>query len=140
MSIIKSFFKELSKILNLNVRVITKSGRVFEGIFSAYDPDTLSLLLTDGKLEDGSKYDRIFVAGHDVCSIIPIEKPFDLEGLAEKLAKIFPPGEVKYVEEARAILVMDKVKVTPSGVEGSGPIADRVKEIFDSYVEEVKGK
>jgi hypothetical protein len=30
------------------------------------------------------------------------------------------------------------VKVTEEGVEGTGPIAERVQKIFDSYIEELE--
>ena len=44
---------------------------------------------------------------------------------------------VKYYEEARVIVVANRVKVTEEGVvEGTGPIAERVRKIYEEYVAE----
>jgi hypothetical protein len=49
------------------------------------------------------------------------------------------PGLVKIREDVGAIIVMDKIKVTQTGIEeGSGLAADRVKAIYDEFVRETK--
>jgi len=35
---------------------------------------------------------------------------------------------------------MDKIRVTEKGVEGSGPMAERVKDIFNDFIEKAKAK
>jgi hypothetical protein len=45
------------------------------------------------------------------------------------------PDHITMSDETNTITVMGRVKVTPEGIaEGSGPVADRVKVIFDEYV------
>ena len=67
-----------------------------------------------------------------------LEKPFDLRLLAERIERVFP-GMVKLREDIGAIIVMDKIKVTESGVvEGTGPSADRVRSIYEDYISELK--
>lgn len=136
----RRFFKELAKSLDSAVRVSTINGKTYIGILQGYDPNTLSICLTDGKIEDGPSFGKIFIFGHQISEIILTEKPFDLAKLAARLEKLFPPGEVKYLEDARAIMVLNKVKVTEKGVEGSGLIADRVRQIYEQFVQEIASK
>ncbi|MHA1470944.1 MAG: Lsm family RNA-binding protein, partial [Candidatus Asgardarchaeia archaeon] len=102
-----------------------------------YDPTSLSICLEKGKLQDGTKFDKIFLYGQYIKYLMPTEKLIDLRPLVERLTRLFPAGGVKYIEDTRTIIVMDKVKVTPKGVEGSGAIAKRVKEIYDQYMSEI---
>jgi hypothetical protein len=42
-------------------------------------------------------------------------------------------------EDVRAIIVMDKIKVTQNGIEeGTGLAADRIKAIYDEFIRETK--
>jgi hypothetical protein len=78
------------------------------------------------------------VNGSFVKEIKLLERPFDLKALSDRLSRIFP-GLVKIREDIGAIIVMDKIKVTESGIEeGSGLAASRVKAIYDEFVKEPK--
>jgi hypothetical protein len=67
-----------------------------------------------------------------------MEKPFDFKSLSDRLSRVFP-GLVKIREDVGAIIVMDKIKVTQTGIEeGSGLAADRVKAIYDEFMRETK--
>jgi len=58
----------------------------------------------------------------------------DLKELARRLSRTFP-DLVTMSDSTNTITVMGRVKVTSEGVaEGSGPVADRVKTIFEEYV------
>jgi len=75
---------------------------------------------------------------HDITEIKLMEKPFDFKSLSDRLSRVFP-GLVKIREDVGAIIVMDKIKVTQTGIEeGSGLAADRVKAIYDEFVRETK--
>ena len=132
----RNFFKQLAMLVEMPVKVTTSFNRTYLGVLKGYDPASLSLCLVDAKDEKGSPFDKIFITGRYIVELILAEKPFDLSGLSEEIGKLFPPGEVKYDEEARVITVLNKVKVTEKGVEGTGPIAERVQRIFEKYVEE----
>ncbi len=81
---------------------------------------------------------RLVLNGAVVMSISSAEKPFDLKALAGRLEKVFPTM-VKLYEDKGFIWVMDKVKLTEKGVvEGSGPAADRVQKVYDTFMSEVK--
>jgi len=131
---VRRFSTELSSLLDKKVRVITASGSSYEGKLIAYDQSTLTLILASARDEKGNAYARVLINGHYVAQILRLEEPFDLKGLAEALEKAFPNMVVLH-EDVGVITVMDRVRVTESGViEGSGPVAERVKKIFEEFI------
>lgn len=130
----RRFSTELASLLDKKIRVIVVGGHYYEGKLVAYDQNTLSMILTNAKDEKGNIYARVVVNGHYVTEVLRLEEPFDLKGLAEVLERSFP-NMVMFHEEAGVITVMDRVRVTEAGViEGSGPVAERVKKIFEEFV------
>ena len=125
---------ELSSLLGRSVEVRTAQGRVYEGRLVAYDHSNLNLCLADARDSEGRTLSRVFIAGGSVTEIIRKEEPFDLRGLAEALERVFPKM-VTLHEEAGVITVMDRVRVTEQGVvEGTGPVAERAKKVFEEFV------
>jgi len=81
---------------------------------------------------------KVILNGTFVKEIKLMEKPFDFKALSDRISRVFP-GLVKIREDVGAIIVMDKIKVTQSGIEeGSGLAADRVKAIYEEFVKETK--
>jgi hypothetical protein len=135
----RNFFKELASLIGSAVIITTTAGKTFTGELKGYDPNSLGICLAGARDEGGKSFHRLILNGSIVGEIVKAEEPFDLKALASEIQRIFPPGEVKYIEDARVIQVLDKIKVTESGVEGSGPLTERVKMIFDKFVQE-RGK
>ena len=130
----KKYIEELSSIVGKRVRVDTEEGEV-EGTLIAVDP--LLNLIIEVKAETTI---RIVYSSKVVKKITLLEELFDLKGLADRLNKVFP-NMVKLREDIGAIIVMDKIKVTKSGVvEGTGPSAEKVKQVYDAYLQELKSK
>ena len=135
----RRFFRELISLLESPVNVIMTSGKTYGGILKGFDVNTLSLVLANAKDNEGNLAHRVFINGNNIVELVKTEEPFDLKGLAEELQKIFPPGEVKYMEDARIISIHNKIRITEKGVEGTGPIAERVRKVYDHYFEEKEG-
>jgi len=68
-----------------------------------------------------------------------VEREIDLRGFAKYAEKFFP-GMVKYIEESNIVLISDKVRVSEIGIEGSGPLAERVKQIYEEFVRRQRGE
>ncbi|MEM1573806.1 MAG: Lsm family RNA-binding protein [Candidatus Methanomethylicaceae archaeon] len=132
----KRYVSELNNFIDRIVKVITIRGTVYEGKLIGLDFSNLNICLSDVLIE-GEKYPRVVINGNAISEIILKEKPFDLKGLSDRLSKLFP-NMVKYYEDAGFIMVMDRIKVTAEGVEGSGPMYERVKKVYDQYVIEQK--
>ncbi len=136
----RHFFKELTSLIGATVVVSTSVGRTLTGKMRGFDPTTLSVVLAEARDTKGSMYHRIVITGHTILELIKTEDPFDMKGLATQLETLFPPGEVRFLEDARVIVVLNKVRVTEEGVEGTGPLADRIRKVYSRFVEEQQAK
>ncbi|HEX7033299.1 MAG TPA: Lsm family RNA-binding protein [Nitrososphaera sp.] len=130
----RKFGEETLQFLGKKVSVETSDNRVYNATLAGID-EKLDVALDN---VEGHGITKMIINGAFVKEIRLMEKPFDFKALADRLSRVFP-GLVKVREDVGAIIVMDKIKVTQSGVEeGSGLAADRVKSIFDEFMREVK--
>jgi small nuclear ribonucleoprotein (snRNP)-like protein len=132
--ITRRFGEETLQFIGKKVSVETSDQKIYNGILVGIDEKldvVLDNLDTQGIL-------KLILNGSFVKEIKLMERPFDFKALSERLARVFP-GLVKIREDVGAIIVMDKIKVTQSGVEeGIGLAADRVKAIYDEFIRETK--
>jgi len=128
----RRFMIEMMNMLNRKVRVSLMSGKEIEGTLLGFN-DNMDIVLGDVALSENKKVPRIVILRHMIGTICLTEERLELRELAKFLEKYFP-GMIRYVEEANVILVGDRIRVTEAGVEGSGPLAKRVKEIFDEFL------
>ena len=132
----RRFFEELGQLISKPVRVEDTNGKVFDGILLGYESNTMSVCLGDVASEQGTKIHRVFVYGPTIAKVSATERPFNLEGLAERLERVFP-NMVRIYSDASIIVVMDKIRVNETGVvEGTGPAADRVRDIYQRFISE----
>jgi small nuclear ribonucleoprotein (snRNP)-like protein len=132
--LVRKFGEEAIQFLGKKVSVETSDQRVYKGTLSGIG-ERLDLILND---IEGTGILKMIINGTFVKEIKLMEKPFDFKALSERLSKVFP-GLVRIREDVGAIIVMDKIKVTESGVEeGSGLAADRVKVIYDEFMREIR--
>ena len=131
---LRRFLMDLAELLDRKVLVITRDGKTFEGKLSGFDHPSLNISLVEVKAGDET-YPKVIIRGDVIAEIIAKEKPlFDAREFAEILKKYFP-NLVKVHEEAGVVMVGDRIRITEKGVEGVGPIADRVRKLFNDYIE-----
>ncbi len=134
----RRFFEELGLLINKVVIVEDSKGKVLEGTLLGYDASSMSVCLGEVKGQKGTKIHRVFLYGSTIAKVSATERPFNLEGLKERLERVFP-NMVRLYTDAGIIVVMDKIRVNESGiVEGSGPAADRVRDVYERFVSEAK--
>jgi small nuclear ribonucleoprotein (snRNP)-like protein len=132
----RKFFEEFGQLITKPVKIDDVNGKAIEGILLGYDSNTLTVCLGDVAGDQGTKIHRVFVYGPTIATISASERPFNLEGLADRLERVFP-NMVRTYAEAGIIVVMDKIRVNETGVvEGSGPAADRVRDIHQRFLNE----
>lgn len=131
-----NFFKDLTSLVGKKVKVNLEGGRAYTGRLRSYEAGTLSLCLTDAEDDGGNTYSKVFIRGDKVVDFFQIEEGMNLRELYMEISKVFPHGDVEFLEDNNVILVLKKVKVTEKGVEGEGPIARRVKEIYERFMAE----
>lgn len=131
---IRKFYEEILQFVGKKVLIETSYDKNYSGTLSAID-ERLDTVLEN---LEGQGILRIIINGTFVKEIKLLEKPFDLKGLADRLSRVFP-GLVRIRDDVKAIIVMDKIKVTEYGIEeGSGLAADRVKSIYEEFMREFK--
>jgi small nuclear ribonucleoprotein (snRNP)-like protein len=131
---LRKFYEEILQFVGKKVSIETSYDKNYSGTLSAID-EKLDTVLEN---VEGQGILRIIINGSFVKEIKLLEKPFDLKGLADRLSRVFP-GLVKIRDDVKAIIVMDKIKVTEYGIEeGSGLAADRVKSIYEEFMREFK--
>lgn len=128
----KKFAEELASLVGKKVIIETMDGIKYDGQLSAISED-LNVILSN--VVGGENIKKLIINGNFVKRVELTEKLFDLKALAVKLEKIFP-NNVRLMEELGAIMVMDKIKVTEKGVEGTGLATIRVREIYEEYLRE----
>ena len=132
----RKFFDEFSQLIGKPVRVEDENGKVFDGMLIGYDSSTMGICLANVAGEQGTKIHRVFIYGPTIAKVSATETPFNLEGLAERLERVFP-NMIRVFSDAGIIVVMDKIRVNETGViEGTGPAADRVHDIYQRFVSE----
>ncbi|MFW9856099.1 MAG: Lsm family RNA-binding protein [Candidatus Thorarchaeota archaeon] len=131
----RNYQKEITAFTNRRVAIILKNGKKYTGELKGINPETLTTVLIKAKRDDdATEIHRICLNGDQLAEIYLEEAPFDLLGLKEELEQIFRrPGDVKLFEEAGLLVILERVKVSESGVEGAGPVADRVRAIYNRY-------
>jgi small nuclear ribonucleoprotein (snRNP)-like protein len=130
----RKFGEETLHFIGKKVAVETSDSKIYNGTLAGID-DKLDVILDN---VEGHGILKVILNGAFVKEIRLMEKPFDFKALAERLERAFP-GLVRVREDVGAIVVMDKIKVTQSGVEeGTGLSADRVRSIFDAFMKETK--
>jgi len=130
----RKFNEEMLQFVGKKVSVETSDQKNYDGVMAAID-DKLDVVLDN---VEGRGIIKLIINGSFVKEVKLLEKPFDLRGLADRLARVFP-GLVKIRDDVQAIIVMDKIKVTQAGVEeGVGLAADRVKAVYDEFMRDSK--
>ena len=144
----RDYTRELSSFLGKRVVVDTipqsnQKQRTYTGKMTAIAPEggggfvVLKDVIVKEEDTQINKFHKIFLNGNLVGSIVVEDVPFALPRLAIELEKTFRrPGDVKLYEDSGLIVVLERVKVTEKGVEGTGPVADRVEAIYQRFVKE----
>ncbi len=134
---LRAFNREIAAVMGATVDVVLSNGKKYTGTLKGFDQNSLSIILSDVVDHgDESKTPKIFIYGKSIVSFSVAEIEVSLEGLARQLEKQFPPGGVRYYADTGTVLVMNKIRITSEGVDGTGPLYERVKEIADSWLEE----
>ncbi len=133
--VFRRFGDELSSFIGKPVVVATGEGKDYGGVLLGVD-EGLNLIL-DKVTGAGENVFKVAINGSNVREIKLMAKPFDFRALGERMNRVFP-GLVAVREDLGVIMVMDKIKVTEKGVEGTGLAVDKAKAIYDEYMREVK--
>jgi small nuclear ribonucleoprotein (snRNP)-like protein len=132
----RAFNRELAAVVGATVEVVINTGKTYAGTLKGIDQNTLSIVLSDVVADGETNIPNIFIYGSSIVSFSVAEREISLEGLAKELEKTFPPGGVQFYPDTGIILVMNKIRISKDGIEGSGPLYERVAVIADDWLKE----
>jgi small nuclear ribonucleoprotein (snRNP)-like protein len=132
----RAFNRELAAVVGATVEVVINTGKTYAGTLKGIDQNSLSIVLSDVVADGETNIPKIFIYGNSIVSFSVAEKEISLEGLAKELEKTFPPGGVQFYPDTGIILVMNKIRISKDGIEGSGPLYERVAVIADDWLKE----
>ncbi len=140
LNINRNFNKEINLLLDMQVRVVlNEQDRYFSGKLTGYDITSGTISLSNAADHKGAKFTKIVLHGNSWSLIYQTQKPFPILELKERIAQIFPTGQVKYMEDSDTINILNgKIIVNDNGVQGNGPTAARVSKLFEEFMEELK--
>ena len=132
----RAFNRELAAVVGATVEVVINTGKTYAGTLKGIDQNTLSIVLSDVVADGETSIPKIFIYGSSIITFSVAEREISLEGLAKELEKTFPPGGVQFYPDTGIILVMNKIRISKEGIEGSGPLYERVAVIADDWLKE----
>jgi small nuclear ribonucleoprotein (snRNP)-like protein len=132
----RAFNRELAAVVGATVEVVINTGKTYSGTLKGIDQTSLSIILSDVTAEGETSIPKIFIYGSSIVSFSVAEREVSLEGLAKELEKTFPPGGVQFYPETGIILVMNKIRISKDGLEGSGPLYERVAVIAEDWLKD----
>ncbi|MGY5864688.1 MAG: Lsm family RNA-binding protein [Candidatus Thorarchaeota archaeon] len=132
----RAFNRELAAVVGATVEVVINTGKTYSGTLKGIDQTSLSIILSDVIADGETSIPKIFLYGSSIVSFSVAEREVSLEGLAKELEKTFPPGGVQFYPDTGIILVMNKIRISKDGIEGSGPLYERVAVIADDWLKE----
>ena len=137
-NILRKFNEEITNLIGSFVSVVTSNGNKYKGKLIGIT-ENLNLVLDNIESKEENKEEKVYkivLNGDFVSEIGLLSEPFNLKALGERLEKVFP-GLVKIHEDIKAIIVMDKIKVTDKGLtEGIGLAAERVRAVYEEFIKD----
>jgi hypothetical protein len=132
---------DLSAMLDKLVIVRLTSNRTYTGILNSYETTPFLISLTNAKDNENNVFYRVLINGEYVSEILlkssPLFEPREFASFLEKALGL-RSTDIKVYDEAGVVVVLDKIKVTENGVEGSGPMAQKVYDVFNDYIKRKK--
>jgi small nuclear ribonucleoprotein (snRNP)-like protein len=132
----RAFNRELAAVVGATVEVAINTGKTYTGTLKGIDQNSLSIVLSDVVVDGEVNIPKIFIYGSSIITFSVAEREISLEGLVKELEKTFPPGGVQFYPDSGIILVMNKIRISKDGIEGSGPLYERVAVIADDWLKE----
>ncbi len=133
----RRFMSKLNTLLDKNVTVRLSDGRTYKGRFTGFESNTLSILLEGAEDNSGNKWPVVIVyGGHITELVVEEEAVFVAREFAEYLARHGGIGWhlMKIYDDINVVEVSKTVRVTKDGVEGSGPLAQKVYTLYKEYL------
>jgi small nuclear ribonucleoprotein (snRNP)-like protein len=132
---------DLNLMLDKTVIVKLVNNKTYVGTLSSYELTPFLIGLTNAKDNENNVYYKVVINGAHIQELLMKSAPiFDVKEFAELLVRSLGlrSSDIRIYEEAGIVVVLDKIKVSESGVEGSGPLAQKVFDVYNEYITKKK--
>ena len=136
----RKLITELNNMVGKRIEVVLRSGKIYKGVLLGFDHPEMNLLLGDVELEE-RKISRILLVGDVVAEVRLLEAEiFDPKEFADYISKKLgiSPDTIKVYEDANILMVGNTIRVSPSGVEGTGTLAAKINYLLKEYLDAKK--
>ncbi|MEM1873743.1 MAG: Lsm family RNA-binding protein [Acidilobaceae archaeon] len=133
----RRLYSKMSGLLDKEISVRLTNGRLYRGKLGGFDLSNLNLLLERAVDSDGRSWPLVFISGSSISEIILEEgSVFDAKEFAEFLITQGGIGRhlVKVYEDVNVVEIGKMIRVSSNGVEGSGPMAQKVHTLYLEYL------
>ncbi|BDB97174.1 Lsm family RNA-binding protein [Saccharolobus caldissimus] len=132
---------ELNNLIDKTVVVKTINNKTYIGQLYAYELSPFIISLINVKDENNNVFYKLLINGNIISEIIiknpPLFEPREFAEIVERSLNL-RPADIKVYEEAGVVTILEKIKVSQNGVEGSGPMAQRIYDIYNEYINKKK--
>jgi len=129
----RQYNTELGTLVDKIVKVYIDKDKFFVGQLKGISEDS-NLILINAKNEKSKSFPKLFIRSNFYNFVSLEEEPFPMVALSDRIASIFSKGHVNYIEDQNIISILSgKIVVSPEGVKGDGPSAERVRKIYDQF-------
>jgi small nuclear ribonucleoprotein (snRNP)-like protein len=128
---------ELNNLIDKTVVVKTINNKTYIGQLYAYELSPFIISLINVKDENNNIFYKLLINGNIISEIIiknpPLFEPREFAEIVERSLNL-RPADIKVYEEAGVVTILEKIKVSQNGVEGSGPMAQRIYDIYNVII------
>ncbi|ACP38600.1 Lsm family RNA-binding protein [Saccharolobus islandicus] len=132
---------ELNNLIDKTIIVKTTNGKTYTGQLYAYELSPFIISLTNVKDDNNNTFYKLMINGNTISEIIiknpPLFEPREFAELVEKSLNL-RPADIKVYEETGVVTILERIKVSQNGVEGSGPMAQRIYDLYNDYINKKK--
>ncbi|AFH43041.1 Like-Sm ribonucleoprotein, core [Fervidicoccus fontis Kam940] len=137
----KRVFSELNALLDKQVTIKLKDGRTIKGTLYGFD-DKLNILLKNATENEGnSSVPTMLIYSDYIAYLSAIEAPiFNPDEFARLIVSKLNirEADIKTYPEAGVLVILNNIRVSDKGVEGSGPLAHKIYGLYTEYIENKK--
>lgn len=136
----RRMMSELNALLDKEVIVKTKDGSILKGTLYGFDTQSFNILLKNAS-DSSQTYPLVLLYSENILMLAATQPPlFNPEEFARIVASKLNirESDIKVYPEAGVVVVLNNIRVSEKGVEGSGPLAHKVYGLFTEYMESKK--
>jgi small nuclear ribonucleoprotein (snRNP)-like protein len=133
---LRRFASKLNSIIDKKVKVTLNNGKVYTGKLYAIDYNSLNTILEFAADGEGNEYPLVIINGSDIVEVVLEEGGFfDAKEFAEFIVKHgIARHMIKVYEDLGVVEVGRGIRITKDGVEGAGPMAQRLFTLYREYL------